>query len=187
LGWAECANTVTFLSNITALKFKDVCPNQLLFGSKPKLPESHRSFGEVGVVTTKSNIRGKLRNHGTVCMFVGYSVDRAHDVYCMLNLETNHVINSSDIKWLKLYHKNWINKSNQVERIANDDDNDDVIESLMIQKVINASETNTTSTQPEVNDKSNLKIYRQMKQLESSFNPEASKIIDNLSKGGTSF
>jgi hypothetical protein len=116
--WAECANTVTFLSNITALKSKDVCPYQLLFGSKPKLPESLRSFGEVGVVTTKSNIQGKLRNRGTVCMFVGYSVDHAHDVYCMLNLETDHVIISRDIKWLKLYHKDWINKSNQVERIA---------------------------------------------------------------------
>jgi hypothetical protein len=106
--WAECANTVTFLSNITALKSKDVCPYQLLFGSKPKLPESLRSFGEVGVVTTKSTIQGKLWNRGTVCMFVGYSVDHAHDVYHMLNLETDHVINSRDIKWLKLYHKAWI-------------------------------------------------------------------------------
>jgi hypothetical protein len=103
--WAECANTVTFLSNITDLKSKDVCPYQLLFGSKPKLPESLRSFGEVGVVTTKCNIQGKLSNRGAVYMFVGYSVDYAHDVYCMLTLETDHVINSRDIKWLKLYHK----------------------------------------------------------------------------------
>jgi hypothetical protein len=181
--WAECANTVTFLSNIIALKSKDVCPYQLLFGSKPKLPESLRSFGEVGVVTTKSNIQVKLRSCGTVCMFVGYSVGHVHDVYCMLNLETNHVLNFGDIKWLRLHHKDWINKSNQVERIANDNDDDNVIESLMIQKVINGSESNTNSTQPEVNDKSNLKIYCQMKRLESSFNPEASKIIDNFEQG----
>jgi hypothetical protein len=43
--WAECDITVTFLSNITALKSRDVCLYQLLFGSKPKLPESLRSFG----------------------------------------------------------------------------------------------------------------------------------------------
>jgi hypothetical protein len=98
----------------------------------------------------------------------------------MLNLETNRVINSRDIKWLKLYHKNWISKSNQVERNANDDDDNNVIESLMIQKVNNCSESNTNSTQPEVKGTSNLKIYCQMNQLESSFNPEASKIIDNF-------
>ena len=113
--WAEFARTVTFLSNITVLKSRDECPYQLLFGSKPKLPESLKAFGEVGLVTTKNKIQGKLRNRGTVCMFVGYSVDHAHDVYRMLNLETNRIINSRDIKWLKLYHKDWINKNNQVE------------------------------------------------------------------------
>jgi hypothetical protein len=135
--WAECSRAVTFLLSITALKSRGVCPYQLLFGFKPKLPESLRSFGEVGVVTTKSDIQGKLRNRGTVCMFVGYLFYRAHDVYCTLNLETNHVINSRDIKWLMLYHKNWINKNNQVKRIAYDDDDDNVIEFLMIQKVNN--------------------------------------------------
>jgi hypothetical protein len=53
----------------------------------------------------------------------------------------------------------------------------------MIQKVINGSQSNTNSTQPEVNNKSNLKIYHQMKRLQSSFNPEASKIIDNFEQG----
>jgi hypothetical protein len=65
-------------------------------------------------------------------MFVSYSVDHAHDVYCMLNLETNRVFNSRYIKWLKFYHKDWINNSNQVERIANHDDDNNVIESLMM-------------------------------------------------------
>jgi hypothetical protein len=71
-----------------------------------------------------------------------------------------------------------------VERIANDDDDNDVIESSIIREVNNGSESNTNPTQLEATD--NLKIYRQMKRLESSFNLEASKIIDNLSKGGTS-
>jgi hypothetical protein len=136
---------VTFLSNITALKSRDFCPYQLLYiwGLKPKLPESLRLFGEVGVVTPKSSIQGKLRNRGTVCMFVGYSVDHAHDVYCMLNLEINRVINFRDINCLKLYHKDRINASNQEERIANNNDDNDVIEPLMIQKVNYASESNT--------------------------------------------
>jgi hypothetical protein len=67
-----------------------------------------------------------------------------------------------------------------VERIANDDDDNYVIESLMIQNVNNGSESNTNSTQPEVKHSSNLKIYHQLKRLESSVNPEASKIIDSF-------
>jgi len=60
--WAECAMTVTFLSNITSIKSKSICPYQLLFGSKPRMPESLRSFDEIGIVTTKSDIQGKLTN-----------------------------------------------------------------------------------------------------------------------------
>jgi hypothetical protein len=56
--WAECARTVTFLSNVTASKTKEKCHYQLLFGSRPKLPSTFRIFGEIGVVTTKDNVQG---------------------------------------------------------------------------------------------------------------------------------
>jgi hypothetical protein len=71
--------TVTFLSNVTSIQNKKVCPYELLFGCKPKLPKSLRSFDEIGVVTTKANIQSKLKNRGTPCMFVGYSVHHAND------------------------------------------------------------------------------------------------------------
>jgi hypothetical protein len=35
------------------IKNKEVCTYELLFGCKPKLPTILRSFGEIGVVTTK--------------------------------------------------------------------------------------------------------------------------------------
>jgi hypothetical protein len=92
--WAECAMTVTYLSNITSIKEKMICPYQLLFGNKPRLPESLRSFGEIGVFTTKNDIQGKLTNRGTPCMFMGYSINHAHDVYRMLNIKTKKIINS---------------------------------------------------------------------------------------------
>jgi hypothetical protein len=63
--WAECAMTVTFLLNVTPIKNKEGCPYELLFGCKPELPTSLRSFGEIGVVTTKANIQSKLKNRGT--------------------------------------------------------------------------------------------------------------------------
>jgi hypothetical protein len=72
--WVECAMTATYLSNITSIKEKMICPYQLLFGSKPRLPESLRSFGEIGVVTIKKDIQGKPTNRGTPCMFMGYSI-----------------------------------------------------------------------------------------------------------------
>jgi hypothetical protein len=90
--WAECAITVTFLSNITLIKNKKVCPFELLFGCKLNLPTSLRSFGKIGVVTTKANIQSKLKNIGTSCVFVGYSEHHADDVYRMLNLDTKRII-----------------------------------------------------------------------------------------------
>jgi hypothetical protein len=84
--WAECAMTVTSIKN------KEVCPYELLFGCKPKLPISLRSFDKMGVVITKANIQSKLKTRGTPCMLVGYSVHHANDVYRMLNLDTKRII-----------------------------------------------------------------------------------------------
>jgi hypothetical protein len=94
--------TVTYLSNITSIKEKMICLYQLLFGIKPRLPESLRSFGEIGVVTTKKDIQRKLTNRGTSCMFMRYSIKHAHDVYRMSNIETKKIINSRDIIWMNL-------------------------------------------------------------------------------------
>jgi hypothetical protein len=85
--------TVTFLSNIISVKNKEVCPHWLLFGCKPKLLASLRSFGKIGVVT---KIQAKLKNRGTPCMLFGYSVHHAHDIYRTLNFETEMIINSQD-------------------------------------------------------------------------------------------
>jgi len=87
-GWSKCASTVIFLSNVTSFKAQDKCPYQLLFGVKTKLPSSFRAFGEMGVAITNAEIQGKLTNHGTTCMFMGYLVDHSNDVFRILNLES---------------------------------------------------------------------------------------------------
>jgi hypothetical protein len=79
--WAECARITTFLSYITALNSRAMCPCQLMFGSKPKLPSSLKIFGEMDVVTTNNDIQSKVKNEGLTCMLVGYSVDHANNVY----------------------------------------------------------------------------------------------------------
>jgi hypothetical protein len=91
---------VTYLSSIISTKSNLKGPFELLYGEKPKLHDNLKMFGEVGVVTTKDKIQAKLSNRGTTCMFVGYTEHHSRDVYRMLNLTTNSIINSRDITWL---------------------------------------------------------------------------------------
>jgi hypothetical protein len=49
---------------------------------------------------TKNDIQGKLTNRGTPCIFMGYSINHAHDVYRMLIMDTKKFINSQDIVWI---------------------------------------------------------------------------------------
>jgi hypothetical protein len=51
--WAECPMTVTFNLNVKSIKDEKVHPYELLFGCKPKLATSLRSFGNIVVVKTK--------------------------------------------------------------------------------------------------------------------------------------
>jgi hypothetical protein len=124
--WAECTMTVTYLFNNTSIKEKMICPYQLQFGNKPRLPESLRSFGEIGVVTTKNDIQGKLANIGTPCMFMGYSIDHANDVYRMLHIKTKKIINSRDIIWMNKVYKD--RKDQKDKNKSQVDDEDDAVE-----------------------------------------------------------
>jgi hypothetical protein len=45
--------------------------------SKSNLKDSLKVFGEVGVVTIKNVLKGKLKNLGITCIFLGCSVDQA--------------------------------------------------------------------------------------------------------------
>ena len=72
--WAECASTATFYSNVLLTNGKSKSPHELMFGVKSHCLNNLRLFGEMGVVTTKDKLQGKLKDRGTVCMFVGHQV-----------------------------------------------------------------------------------------------------------------
>jgi hypothetical protein len=91
---------VAYLSNIISTKSSLKIPFELLYDEKPTLHNNLKIFGEVGVVTTKEKIQAKLSNQGTTCMFAGYTEHHSRDIYRMLNLSTNSIINSQDIIWL---------------------------------------------------------------------------------------
>jgi hypothetical protein len=178
--WSECASTVTFLSNITSLKGQDKCPYQLLFGSTPKLPSSLRPFGEMGVVTTKSDIQGKLTNRGTTCMLVGYSVNHSNDVYQMLILDSKRIIHSRDINWLERNFKTWSKLKISTEKI--EDNDDDALIVMPTENPVVSSDA-SSNQQPALNERTKEKVYRQLKRLESSCIPEASTLIKNIEQG----
>jgi ClpP class serine protease len=124
--------TVKFLLNVTSIKNKEVCPYELLFGCKPKLPTILRSFGNIGVVTTKANIQKKLKRV-TPYMFIGYSVHHANDVYRMLNLDIKTIIQSRNIIWMNEAYHDWIDRK-VLQKKETDDEDDDVIANSKIQE-----------------------------------------------------
>jgi hypothetical protein len=85
------------MSNITSIKTKNNSPHQILFGNKPELPTSLRIFVEMGLVTTKNDIQGKLKNRGLTYIFVRYSVDHANYVFRKLNLNSKRIIQIRDV------------------------------------------------------------------------------------------
>jgi hypothetical protein len=95
----------------------------------------------------------------------------------MLNLNTKRIINTRDISCLRRSYKTWSKKlipSNEQE----DDNNEDLIDIVHTLNPEGRNAERAPATQ-EVKDR----VYCQMKHLESSFNPEASKIIESIDQG----
>jgi hypothetical protein len=97
----ECQIFIYIISTKSSLK----CPFELLYGESPTLHDNLNLFGKVGVVTTKEEIQAKLSNQGITCMFVAYTEHHSRDLYRMLNLTTNSIMNSRDIIWLNKTYK----------------------------------------------------------------------------------
>jgi hypothetical protein len=100
--------TITYLLNVIATISGNKTPYELLFGCKPKLNLSLKTFGEIGVVTTKDKIQENLRNRGSTCTLAGYTYNHSRDVSPMLNLKSRRAVNSRDVFWLNKMYKGWI-------------------------------------------------------------------------------
>jgi hypothetical protein len=87
----------------------------------------------------------------------------------MLNPKTRRIIISRDVIWLGKSFKIWSSMDPQSDKDDMDDDLGD-----LILKPVERSQVNS-EIQPEIKERTKIKLYRQLKRLESSFNPEASK------------
>jgi hypothetical protein len=56
---------------------------RLVGSDLPKFTKHLRTWGEAGVVKTRSLATPKVADHGVPCMFVGYSKTHPGDTYCM--------------------------------------------------------------------------------------------------------
>jgi hypothetical protein len=68
-----------------------------MFKSRAKGLRNLKRFGEMCVETTKNNVQGKFSDKGTVCVFVGYAVNYADDVYRLLNPKIKSIIKSRNV------------------------------------------------------------------------------------------
>jgi hypothetical protein len=125
--WMEAAATATKLDTIMNDK-GEKSPYQQFYNESPLFEQHLKTFGQVGIMTLKpgSAIKSKLGDRGIKCLFLGYAANHAGNVYRVLNVETNMVMISRDVKWLKTFD---INKNSQ-EQANYDLDDDDELERL---------------------------------------------------------
>jgi len=125
--WAEAANTATICDGIMVPRRGIKPPYEQFYKQENKCVRNLRRFGEVGIMTKKASIQGKLKDKGVPVMFLGYTIDHSSDTYRVLNLKTNQVVLSRDIyKWLNLSYQQWIRKGNTTKGIdVMDSDSED--------------------------------------------------------------
>jgi hypothetical protein len=118
-------------------------------------------------------------------MFGGYSVHHAHYVYRMLNIEIEMIINSRVIIWLNEMHKDWIGTKVKNQLIDDDDDDDDNEDADVMELKMQLFNEGQEASQAVTNqdDLKRMKLYRQLRQLESSFNPDAAQLVEQIEQG----
>jgi hypothetical protein len=175
--WAECASTATYYDNLIINKDKKKSPIELMFKYRARELKYFKRFGEMCVATTKDKIQGKLSNKGTVCVFVGYAVNHADDVYRLLNAKTKSIIKSRDVMWLNKSYGAWIKSKNDTS--VNDDSDNEIDNSknkIEIEKPFNDAP----------NEGENERVasaLRQTSKLKHCFNPNPTRFIKNSDSG----
>ena len=111
--WCEVISTATKLDNIMVRPERTKPQHTLFYGKDAKYMKYMRTFGEMAMVAIHEGkkMRSKLDNRGKTCMSVGYAEDHAGDVYRFLNIHTERIIMSRDVRWLNIIWKHYRMKS----------------------------------------------------------------------------
>ena len=203
--WAECANHATFLENISlsARGCKKVPWWDYSKESKwiPSLP----IFGEIGVVKTAKEIQSKMKNKGDPMMFIGTAKDHAVDCFKFLNLKTNKVVKSRNVRWIKKTEEELLEETKEIEEkkkpenyVTIEEVSDEEREEGGNVHVISDDETSTSEGNDQVDaegggqeeeevviqakTKKKAKVPRALLDIADSMNPEAQREVDRLRK-----
>jgi hypothetical protein len=135
-----------------------------------------KTFGEMCVVTTKRAIQGKLKDRGTVSLFVGYPAD---DVYRIFNIKTKQIIKSRDLVWLNLSYGNWKLKNNNQQH----PDDDDTSDAEVLEEDASDLAQSDNATLDEAEIRKQNKVLKQISKLKSWFNADPSKFLETQNSG----
>jgi hypothetical protein len=125
-------------------------------------PISLRIIGEIGKVTIKHDIQGKLENRGLIRIFVGYSFDHTNDIYWMLNLNFKRIIPTIYVVWIGKCYNNWHKNKAPSNHNDNDQDIEDSMEEYVTMNTRESSIGKDQVTQKE-NQKIKNKVYHELK------------------------
>ena len=105
--WTEVANVCVDLDNILVNNKSEKSSYQAFYkiSKDPDYVKHLRQFGEVTFVLKRgNNIKSKISDCGKNAIMVGYVRNSTGDTHRMLNLDTQRVTNTRDIKWInKVY------------------------------------------------------------------------------------
>ena len=103
--WGEFFSTAVNLFNISVTIPGDKCKEEIWGGELPRYVRFLKPIGYVGVIKNTNKIKSKIEARGSMAILVGYSTQHADEVYRMLNLNTNKVVITRDVKWLNVIYK----------------------------------------------------------------------------------
>ena len=190
--WAEAANTATDLDNIL-VKYKESKNSfQKFYKNKKKsIISTTRIFGEMVVVTNRSLVKAKLADRGKVCVWLGYAADHAAGTHRVWNPETNKVILTRDVLFLRKSYGDWAEEKQESQsKIASkapdsmlknieDEDSGDVVDSPA-QGGQSTPHSEDSGQADESVTKVPTRLVGELKRLNVSYNPEAKEQLDKL-------
>ena len=112
--------------------------------SIPQFTQHLRTWGEAGTVKIKTLATAKVADRGLQCMFVGYAIKHSPDTYRMWNPNTNKVLITRDIIWLRRMYYNIKMKAGEVsipdgQLVDANQDEEEVATEIIIEGADNAA------------------------------------------------
>jgi hypothetical protein len=95
--WAEATKTAAVLGNTLPNSRTTVPPDELFYGTPCTIYGSTVEYGQIGYVTIRGTMKGKLKEKATKMIMVGFAENHAQDVYRIYNPYSGKIVETRDI------------------------------------------------------------------------------------------